>query len=111
RSLDEAVEPRDDRLRLVVLERERSEGGPEPAHHWGGPPSPADDDARHARAAMRSFADAVADDEPEPAVVELDHVVPVAADVDADRAGEVAGGEADAGDRRKPLGKHAARTR
>ena len=92
RPLDELVEPGDNGVRVVVLEGERAERVPELAHH---------------RRRLDTLADHVADDEGDAAVVEMDDVVPVAADVDTDRAGQVAGGEGDAADRREPLGQDA----
>ena len=88
RPLDELVEPGDNGVRVVVLEGERAERVPELPHH---------------RRRLDTLADHVADDEGDAAMLEVDDVVPVAADVHTDRAGQVAGGEGDAADRREPL--------
>ena len=80
-------------VRIVVLEGERAERVPQLPHHRGG---------------LNALADDVADDEADRAVLELDDVVPVSADVDADRARQVAGRERDPADRRQALRQDAA---
>ena len=91
--LDELVEPRDDGVRIVVLEGEGAEGVAKLAHH---------------RRGLHALADDVADDEADRAVLELDDVVPVSADVDADRAREVPGRQRHPADRRQALRENAA---
>ena len=79
-------------MRIVVLEREGTERVAQLPHH---------------RRGLHALPDDVADDEADAAVLELDDVVPVPSDVDADRARQVASGERDPSHRREPLRQNA----
>ena len=89
----EAVHPLEHQRRAQALERVGAQRVLQP---------------RHPRRRVEAVADDVADRDPGVAVAQRDHVVPVAADLGVGAAGDVAGGDPEAGQLGQPLGQQAA---